>query len=223
MKAIVSLSGGVDSATVLAQSISEGREVLAIGFAYGSKHNQWENQAAVKLAVHYQVPFRLVDLSGVMAGFSSDLLRSGGNIPEGHYQAESMRRTVVPGRNTIFAAILLGIAQSEGAGEIWLGVHAGDHHIYPDCRPDWLRAMLQVVELSSEGKVTLRAPFMHCSKVSIVKRGLQKDVPYQITRTCYKDQEIACGKCGSCQERLEAFRLNGVEDPLPYESREILI
>ena len=222
MKVIVSLSGGMDSATVLAEAIARGRKVHTVGFTYGSKHNQYENKAATAIAAHYGVPFKLIDLSGIMAGFKSDLLLSGGDIPEGHYEATSMSRTVVPGRNTIFAAILLGEAQSIGAEEIWLGIHAGDHAIYPDCRPEWLIAMGRVMWEASEGKVGPMTPFLKTNKVGILKRGLELRVPYQLTRTCYKDQPISCGRCGSCQERLEAFRLNQVEDPILYESREAL-
>lgn len=222
MKAIVSLSGGLDSTTVLATVLAAGRQVATVGFYYRSKHNQFENAAARVIAAYYQVPFRLIDLSGVMEGFRSDLMESGGNIPEGHYEAESMRRTVVPGRNSIFASILLGIAESEDASEIWLGIHAGDHHIYPDCRPGWLTALRNLVAEASEGKVAVAAPFLDVDKGEIVKQGLQLNVPYQLTRTCYKAQVTACGRCGSCQERLAAFRANNVDDPLAYEFRGML-
>lgn len=222
VKAIVSFSGGMDSATVLATALDEKRQVEAVGFTYGSKHNQFENAAARAVCQHYGVPFRLIDLSPIMAGFKSDLMLSGGDVPEGHYEAASMSRTVVPGRNTIFTAILLGIAQSEEASEIWLGIHAGDHHIYPDCRPMWLIAMRQVVEAASELAVNVRAPFLHETKVGILQQGFRLGVPYHLTRTCYKHQPVACGRCGSCQERLAAFRELGVEDPIEYESCEAL-
>lgn len=222
MKAIVSLSGGMDSATVLAEALSEGRSVRAVGFTYGSKHNRWENAAARALAAHYGVPYRLIDLSAVMAGFDSDLLLSGGPVPEGHYETENMRRTVVPGRNTIFNAILLGIAESEKAGEVWVGIHAGDHFIYPDCRPTYYRAMAEVMDRASDGAVKLRAPFLDVTKKEILQRGFELGVPYRLTRTCYADQEIACGRCGSCQERLDAHAALGREDPLPYASRTLL-
>jgi len=222
MKAIVSLSGGMDSATVLAAALEEGRAAECVGFRYGSKHNPYENAAAAAVAAHYGAPYRLLDLSGVMAGFRSDLLAAGGPVPEGHYEAESMRRTVVPGRNTIFAAVLLGLAQSEGAGEVWLGVHAGDHHIYPDCRPEWVDRMGAVMSAASEGAVTCRAPFLHQTKEGILRYGQARAVPYRLTRTCYKDQPVACGRCGSCQERLAAFAALGAEDPLPYEARDLL-
>jgi 7-cyano-7-deazaguanine synthase len=217
MDAVVSLSGGIDSATVLAHVLQKETEVRAIGFAYGSKHNEYENKAARAVAEFYGVPFDLVDLSAIGALLKSDLLKSGGNIPEGHYEAESMKATVVPARNMIFASVLAGVAESCGAREVWLGVHAGDHHIYPDCRPDFFFAMWLAVLRGTDKKVSLRAPYLQLTKGEVVFRGLALGVPYNLTRTCYKDQSVACGRCGSCQERLEAFAENKVEDPLQYE------
>ncbi len=216
MKAIVSLSGGMDSATVLAKALAGHRECQTVSFLYGSKHNRWENEAADQLSHHYQTPHRLIDLRGLMRDFKSDLLLTGGRIPEGHYEAETMRATVVPGRNTIFTAVLLGLAQSLGASEIWLGVHAGDHFIYPDCRPDWVRDMNRTCWSASEGKVGLVVPFLGVTKVEILQEGLALGVPYRLTRTCYTDGAMACGRCGACQERLAAFRALNQEDPLEY-------
>jgi len=147
-------------------------------------------------------------------------LLTGGDIPEGHYEDESMSRTVVPGRNIIFASILTGVAWSLGAEEVWLGIHQGDHAIYPDCRPEFYRAMNEAVTLGTDGKVVLKAPFLDTNKTGILRRGLFLNVPYGYTRTCYKEQEIACGKCGSCQERLEAFAECGLTDPVEYETKE---
>lgn len=221
-KVLLSLSGGLDSTTLMAKAIADGHEVEAVSFLYQSKHNEYETRSAAAVASHYKVPFIYVDVSGVFYGIQSDLLQSGGEIPEGHYEAESMKRTVVPGRNTIFAAALLGRAQSRGLNQIWLGVHAGDHSIYPDCRPNYLYSLGTTIYEASEGSVNLVAPFMSLKKAGIVDEGIRLRVPFEKTRTCYQNQPIPCGVCGSCQERLEAFRLNNAEDPLPYESREIL-
>lgn len=218
MKAIVSLSGGMDSATVLAEALTKTSQVQAVGFAYGSKHGKWENEAAKKIANYYSIEFTLVDLTAVMNGFKSALLLSGDAIPEGHYEAESMKQTVVPGRNSIFASILLGIAQSNDADQIWLGIHAGDRAIYPDCRSEWFYAMWSVAMHASEGKVSLHAPFLNTDKVGILKRGFDLGVPYQLTRTCYTSDEIACGRCGSCNERRDAFQRLGVTDPIAYKT-----
>jgi 7-cyano-7-deazaguanine synthase len=223
-RCIVSLSGGLDSTTLLADLVlnPSNEVVLAVGFTYGSKHNNWENMAAFAVASHYKVKLRLVDLTGVMAGFKSDLLKTGGDIPEGHYEAETMRQTVVPGRNIIFASILAGIAWSEKAELVYLGVHAGDHYIYHDCRPLFVRAMQDAVRFGTGELVRLEAPYLNVNKSQVLKVGLTLDVPYHLTRTCYKNQRIACGKCGSCQERLAAFAFWEVRDPLEYETRELL-
>lgn len=127
MKAIVSLSGGLDSAVVLAYARAQGFDTQAVGFCYGSKHNQYENKAALGLAAYYQVRYRLIDLTIPLGNLNSNLLMKGGAIPEGHYQEESMKQTVVPGRNIVFLAVLAAIAESEGADRIFIGVHAGDH------------------------------------------------------------------------------------------------
>jgi 7-cyano-7-deazaguanine synthase len=160
--------------------------------------------------------FNLTDAFG---DFNSNLLKSGGDIPEGHYEEESMKLTVVPGRNLIFSAIMAGLAESIGAEDIALGVHSGDHAIYPDCRPDFIISLAETVKASSDGKVKVRTPLLFEDKTSILRIGhsLNPPVPYKLTRTCYKDQELSCGKCGSCQERLEAFGKLGIKDPIDYE------
>lgn len=223
-KVVVSLSGGMDSSTLLAEVRRDrpASEVLAVGFYYGSKHNPYENQAAAKIASIFGVEFRLIDLSGVMLGFKSNLMSSGGTIPEGHYEEASMSQTVVPGRNIIFASVLAGLAWSEGAGAVYMAVHAGDHFIYPDCRSAFVQSMDEAIFLGTDRKVHLETPYLDEKKVDILRRGIACAVPYYHTRTCYKAQPIACGKCGSCQERLEAFSLVGAPDPLDYESRELL-
>jgi 7-cyano-7-deazaguanine synthase len=222
VKAIISLSGGMDSATVLACALENKREVFAISFSYGSKHQAYENSASIQIARHYGVQHRFIDLCTVMTGFKSNLLKTGGNIPEGHYEADNMKLTIVPARNIIFASILAGIAVSEGAEEIWLGVHTGDHAIYPDCRPDFVRTMEEAIQIGTDSHIKLVTPFLYDNKKIILRYGMINKVPYHLTRTCYKAQPTACGKCGSCQERLAAFEQLGVEDPIDYESREVL-
>lgn len=220
-KAVVSLSGGMDSTTVLVSALASGLEVECVGFTYGAKHNPYENQAAAKIAEHYNVPFTLMTLDELMKNFNSNLMKTGGDVPEGHYEQANMTQTVVPGRNIIFSAVLAGVAWNLNAQEVWMGIHSGDHEIYPDCRPEFFYSMRRAIECGTDDNVTLMAPFLTGDKTSIIAWGLQHDVPYHLTRTCYKDQEIACGKCGACQERLEAFQNNKIEDPIEYESREI--
>ncbi len=217
MKALISLSGGMDSATVLGLAISKGIECTGIGFAYGSKHSIYELEMAQKLCLHYQIPFKIINLVTAMRDFKSALLISGDDIPEGHYEHESMKQTIVPCRNMIFVSILAGLAESIEAEEIHLGIHAGDHAIYPDCRPEFLGSINSTVNFATEGKVHIEAPFLAMNKGGILSAGLALGVPYHLTRTCYKNQEVACGKCGSCQERLEAFKSLNKTDPIEYE------
>ncbi len=226
MKAVLSVSGGLDSVTMLAQQIQMGNDVFPVHFQYGSKHNPYELSAFNRILQHYGLfhhgQFAVISLIHVFEQIKSDLLETGGAIPEGHYEEDSMRRTVVPGRNTIFSSILYGIAESRGFDTVLLGIHAGDHHIYPDCRPEFLNAMNSTVLAASEAKVNIKAPFLGMNKAQILSRGLYLNVPYAFTRTCYKDQRTACGKCGSCQERLWAFEQNTREDPIEYETRELI-
>lgn len=220
-KIIVSLSGGMDSATVLGLAISQGHEVHAVGFTYGSKHNQYENEAAANLAEFYKVSYQLVDLSSVMEAFKSDLLKTGGDIPEGHYEEDSMPRTVVPSRNIIFASILSGLAWSIEAQEVWLGIQSDQdgNSIYPDCRPGFYRAMREAIIEGTGGRVELLSPFLLLDKAGIIRKGIEIGVPFSLTRTCYKDQPVSCGQCGACQKRLQAFKNSGLEDPIQYETR----
>jgi 7-cyano-7-deazaguanine synthase len=226
-KIAIALSGGMDSVTLLAYALNQGFDVLAVQFQYGSKHNPWEARAFENVIRYYKrhgvhLDFKEANLRQVGALLNSALIDPDKEVPEGHYEEESMRQTVVPGRNLIFASVLTGIAWSNGCSEVWLGVHAGDHFIYPDCRPEFVEAMDRAIQTGTDFKVILKAPYLQINKADIVKRGLALNVPYQLTRTCYKAQPTACGVCGSCQERLWAFNQNGVEDPLEYDSRELL-
>lgn len=219
--ALISLSGGVDSAVVLSHALDKGWKCKAAGFFYGSKHNRYENEAAVRIAAFYDVPFELIDISSAMQNFKSALLTSGGEIPEGSYQEESMKQTVVPARNLIFASILAGLAASQGIDTVWLGIHQGDHAIYPDCRPIFFSALANAVSYATEEQVHAMAPLLWRTKRAVVERGLVLKTPFELTRTCYKDQEEACGLCGSCQERLAAFASNHTRDPIVYATTPI--
>lgn len=216
LKVVMGLSGGMDSSTVLGWLVHEGYEVHCANFVYGSKHNQYEQVAAEAVAAHYGVDYTLFDLTTAFSAMKSNLLKSGGDIPEGHYSHESMSLTVVPGRNSIFASILCGMAESIGAEKVALGIHQGDHAIYPDCRKEYFYAMKSALYLASDRKVELIAPFIETDKVGILEFGLANAVPYHLTRTCYKDQKVSCGKCGSCNERIEGFATNKTIDPIPY-------
>lgn len=233
------LSGGMDSVTLLAMLLRQGYEVTACNFVYGSKHNAYEHDAMERVLEYYHglpVTKININLRNTFQNITSDLLLSGGDIPEGHYEDESMSKTVVPGRNLIFTSIMAAIAESIGAKKVALGIHSGDHAIYPDCRPEFLDAADKVVYTSSDKQVGVVAPFLDWDKTRILSYGydeanwgrhingvLVKRPPYNLTRTCYKDQQLSCGKCGSCQERLEAFKNINKHDPLLYQDHNDII
>lgn len=222
--AVLSFSGGLDSATVLAWLIREGfTKVHCVNFQYGSKHNVYERRAADAVLKYYasavscDLSYEVVDLSRAFAGMESSLLLSGGAIPEGHYESANMSQTVVPARNLVFLSILSGIAWSKKMPYVAIGIHHGDHAIYPDCRPEFYKAMDAAIYLGTDHNVHVVAPFLNMTKSQIVQFGIANNAPYSLTRTCYKNQPNPCGKCGSCYERLEAFAENNLIDPVFYE------
>lgn len=217
-KILISLSGGADSATCLAMLIKNGYEVEAVGFEYGSKHNDLELMAASKISQHYGIRFDVIDIREIMRHFKSSLLKGQEQIPEGRYDEENMKSTVVPLRNIIFSTILAGIANSRGVEAICLGVHSGDHYIYPDCRENTIESLRETIYLGSGGLVNkILCPILMMDKTQIIETGIRLGVPYELTRTCYTSSSIACGKCGSCRERIEAFEKNGMKDPIQYQ------
>lgn len=224
-KVVMGLSGGMDSTTLLGLLLEQGYQVHACTFKYGSKHNPYENDAAEKVIEYYReqgfdIKDYFFDLTGILGNLNSALLASNEeDIPEGHYADENMRKTVVPGRNMMFSSVMSSLAESIGAEMIALGVHSGDHFIYPDCRTEFVKSLDTTVFLSTDGQVSVTAPFRSDDKESILRIGysLNPQVPYHLTRTCYKPQPVSCGKCGSCNERLEAFENIGKEDPVNYE------
>lgn len=215
-KVVVILSGGLDSTTLLYWAKRE-YEVSALTFDYGSKHNERERIAAKKIAYRLNVPHTIIDLPFVDELFKSDLLRSGGAIPEGHYEDASMRKTVVPFRNGIMLSIAVGYAESIEATIVLYGAHGGDHAIYPDCRPEFLKSMAEAGRVGTYIGVDIKDPFMNLKKKDIVALGKDLHVPFEITYSCYKGGEKHCGTCGTCVERKEAFQLAGIVDPTVYE------
>lgn len=237
IRAVVSLSGGLDSTVLLHHLMQRDQlkpeEIILVSFDYGSKHGRYELEAAEKVRQWFSVPLlnrKVIDLGLLrdIAGTHSALMKSGGRIPEGHYNDDSMKATVVPGRNLLFISILASIAEIEARKNgleyppvaVAVGIHQGDHFIYPDCRPTFAIAAANAVFKSSDNRVVLNSPFLRMSKEEIVREGLKLGTPFQHTRTCYKEQMVACGRCGSCTERIEAFKLNGATDPIEYETGE---
>jgi 7-cyano-7-deazaguanine synthase len=217
LKVLVVLSGGMDSSTALAWAMQNHDVVGALQFWYGSKHNYQEREHAIKVARFYGVPLQMCDLSFVAHAFKSDLLKTGGDIPEGHYADPSMKRTVVPFRNGIMLSIAAGLAESMEAQAIVLGNHFGDHAVYPDCRKSFIEPMKAAIAEGTYAKIELLSPFCEVDKTEIVRIGRKIGVPYELTYSCYKGGEKHCGKCGTCFERKEAFTLAGVDDPTVYE------
>ena len=212
---VLALSGGLDSATLLATLLAERHTpVFPVFFRYGSKHNGWEEAAAVKIAAHYQLELHCVDLVSVFASVQSALLAHDSRpIPEEEYQADSMAQTLVPGRNLIFASVLASLAESRGFSTVALATHAGDHHLYPDCRPSFNASLDQTIQESTNGAVRLYTPFNAMHKADIVAKGAKLGVPFALTRSCYAEREKGCGVCGTCRERRSAFTANGLIDP----------
>ena len=215
----LSLSGGLDSTVLCASLLAEsGREnVRPVFLRYGSKHNRWEREAAERVCAHYGLHLLAPDISPIFAQLGSALLgHDSRRIPEAGYDKQSMEQTAVPGRNLIFASILAAMAESAGGGTIALATHGGDHHLYPDCRPGFNESLARTVQESSGGRVALSTPFAALGKSDIVALGLKLRVPFALTRSCYQDSPLSCGRCGTCRERLRAFADNGLEDAIAY-------
>lgn len=212
-KCLVILSGGLDSTTVLYQAIQDFVEVEAISFNYKQKH-QKELECARKTCQKLKIKLKEVDLSYLSTLVNSALTSAKINIPEGHYEAESMKQTVVPFRNMIFFSNALAYGSNIKASHIGLGVHSGDHAIYPDCRQAFWDIMQKAAQIGDWESLDVYNPFQKLSKTEIVKKGLALGIDYADTWTCYQGKNLACGKCGSCTERKEAFSKNGIIDPV---------
>jgi 7-cyano-7-deazaguanine synthase len=215
-KAVIVYSGGMDSRTVLEKALVHGRECFPITMFYGQRHNK-EIDCAMKVCEEKQLVHKIIQLDFMHSIARKNALTGSLNVPEGHYEAESMKDTVVPNRNMILLSIAISYAIDIGVDEVWYGAHSGDHHIYPDCRPEFVDAMKFAATTCHDTPISIVAPFLDGNKETILTYGLKHNVDYKDTWTCYNGREKACGKCGSCQERLEAFNHLNIEDPLQYE------
>ena len=213
---VVLLSGGMDSVTALYAAHRDYRQVRAVSFDYGSKHNRRE----LPLATHHcnlvKIEHMVMPLDMISAHFKSHLLKDGGAIPDGHYQEGAMQQTVVPFRNGIMLAVAAGFAESIGAEAVIIAAHTGDHAIYPDCREEFMAAMGDAMTAGTYAGIKLLRPFIALTKADIVALGQELKIDYATTWSCYKGGEIHCGVCGTCVERREAFQLAGVADPTAY-------
>jgi len=232
-KILCVISGGMDSATLLYKAVSNAESgvdkgrgattvVEAISFDYGQRHKK-ELQYASALCKQLDIKHDVIDISSITPHIGGSSLTDDIEVPEGHYSEDSMSITVVPNRNAIMLSIAFGIAVARGAKTIGAAMHAGDHAIYPDCRPQFVETFDAMQRVSVEGhghpELHLWTPFINSSKADIATEGKELDVDYSMTWSCYKGLSLHCGKCGTCYERREAFELAGMEDVTAYEDR----
>ena len=212
---IIIVSGGMDSITLLYDW--KDRIALGISFDYGSNHNAKEIPFAELHCKRLGIKHITIPLEFMHKYFKSSLLEGADAIPEGHYEDENMKSTVVPFRNGIMLAIAAGIAESNGLDHVMIANHGGDHAIYPDCRPEFISAMSSATSAGSYNGVTVIAPYTSITKGDIARRGKELGIDYTETWSCYKGGDKHCGKCGTCVERKEALRDAGIEDFTEYE------
>ncbi len=222
MKVCVLLSGGMDSVAALYEVLGQHEVVACLSFNYGSKHNACEIPFAKLHSDRNNISHQVIPLDFINQLFKSDLLLTGGSIPDGHYAEASMKHTVVPFRNGIMLAIAAGYAESIHANALVIAAHSGDHAIYPDCREPFMQAMAAAMSKGTYEKIQLLRPFIHTDKAGIARRGIELGIDFSETWSCYKGGEIHCGVCGTCVERREAFMLACLPDPTDYEKTPAL-
>lgn len=215
MNVVPIVSGGLDSVTMLYALTRDHKVDLVVSFDYSQRHRR-ELLAAQYHAEEVRAEHRIIPLAGILAG--SVLVDDDTTVPDGHYAEQSMKATVVPGRNLVMLSIAASIAEQREADAVAIAVHGGDHFIYPDCRSDFINAAGTTISYSTEGRVGLLAPFIDGDKTDIVTRAAELGVPVVDTWSCYKGGLVHCGTCGTCVERREAFSLAGVVDPTEYAS-----
>lgn len=215
---VIIVSGGMDSITLLYERKDE--IALGISFDYGSNHNAREIPFARMHCERLGIRHLVINLSFIHQYFKSSLLSGADKIPEGSYDDDNMKSTVVPFRNGIMLSIAVGIAESEGLKKVFIANHGGDHAIYPDCREEFIEAINAASQAGTYEHVRILAPYTNITKTDIALRGKQLEIDYSETWSCYKGGEVHCGKCGTCVERKQALREAGLEDTTQYESNE---
>ena len=212
------VSGGMDSVTMLyeyAQSID-----LAVVFNYGSNHNAREIECARHHCEKLGIELLEIDLSFIGEYFHSSLLEGADAIPEGDYDFDNMKSTVVPFRNGIMLSAAAGLAESHGLTRVMIANHAGDHALYPDCRASFIKAMATAISEGTYDNIMLYAPYTLLTKTEIAMRGQELGIDYSKTYSCYKGNEKHCGRCGTCKERRQALAEAGIEDLTEYDEDE---
>ena len=213
---LIVLSGGLDSTTMLYEY--QDRIAMAVSFHYGSNHNDKELAFAKLHCERLGIPHQIIRLPFFKELFHSSLLEGAEAIPEGNYDDENMKSTVVPFRNGIMLSIAAGIAENNKLQYVMLANHAGDHTIYPDCRPEFVEAMNQAISAGTWNNVQLLTPYTFLTKAEIASKGKELNLDYSETWSCYKGGEHHCGVCGTCRERKEALAQAGIEDNTIYEN-----
>jgi 7-cyano-7-deazaguanine synthase len=215
---IVLLSGGLDSTVLATHMRAQGDVVNAVSIHYGQRHSR-ELDAARDVAAAIGIRHDVVDLSVLRDHLSGSALTDDAvDVPEGHYAEDTMRATVVPNRNAIMLSVAVGVAVARGFNRVATAVHAGDHFVYPDCRPEFTAAIDRASRLGTAGfgDVQVYAPFVSWSKADIAAWGHSIQAPIAASWSCYQGGDRHCGRCGTCVERHEAFRIAGVTDPTVY-------
>lgn len=212
---LIVLSGGLDSTTMLYEYKEQ--IALAVSFHYGSNHNDRELSFARLHCERLGIKHLVIPLSFIKQYFHSSLLEGDAAVPEGNYDEQNMRSTVVPFRNGIMLSVAAGLAETFGLKNIMLANHAGDHTIYPDCRPQFVDAMDKAIQAGTWEGVRLLTPYTGITKTDIARKGKILGIDYSETWSCYRGGEIHCGRCGTCRERREALRLAGIDDTTQYE------
>ena len=213
---VIIVSGGMDSITMLYEF--KDQIALGVSFNYGSNHNNREIPFAEMHCKRLGIPHITIDLGFMPQYFKSSLLEGADAIPEGNYDEENMKSTVVPFRNGIMLSIAIGIAESNHLNHVLRANHGGDHTIYPDCRPAFVDAMSAAAQAGTFEDVTIEAPYTNITKADIARHGKQLGIDYSETWSCYKGGEVHCGQCGTCRERQEALREAGIADTTEYEN-----
>lgn len=221
MKTLVICSGGLDSVTLAHKVAKEHTLSRLVSFDYGQRHKKELDYAAWQ-AEHLGVPHSIIDIAHVGKLLSGSALTDNIDVPDGHYTSQTMKITVVPNRNAIMLAIAYGVAAAEKLNAVATAVHGGDHFIYPDCRPDFIRLFeeMQNHALEDVADLKLYTPYLNSTKADIAAEGAKLGVPYEQTWSCYKGGDIHCGRCGTCVERQEAFAEANVHDPTQYADAE---
>ena len=212
---VLIVSGGMDSITMLYEY--KERIALGISFDYGSNHNAREIPFAAMHCKRLGIKHIVINLGFMYQYFKSSLLEGAEAIPEGNYDEENMKSTVVPFRNGIMLSIAAGVAESNGLKYVMMANHGGDHTIYPDCRPEFVSAMSEATRLGTYPGIEVLAPYTGITKSDIARHGKALGIDYAETWSCYKGGEHHCGKCGTCRERIEALADAGIEDHTVYD------